>query len=117
MHREYLAGRNLADNSTASEETLQLSSGPLELKVSTNTGRLLSLTNQAGLLSAKINSEVRCLSLKLICASGQIRIADFHWNRSVKWGQWSHLYCGLRAFHLLGVTSLLGHPVRQAASA
>ena len=68
----------MADNSTASEETLQLSSGPLEVNVSTNTGRLLSLTNQAGLLSAKINSEVRWLSLKLICALGQIGGADFH---------------------------------------
>jgi len=77
----------MADNSTASEETLQLSSGPLDLNVSTNTGRLLSLTNQAGLLSARINSEVRCLSLNLTSASGYIRGADFHWTRSVKWGQ------------------------------
>jgi len=107
----------MADNSTASEETLHLSSGPLDINVSTNTGRLLSLTNQAGLLSARINSEVRCLSLNLTSASGHIRGADFHWTWSVKWGQWLHTCCRLHVFHLRGMATLSRHPVLWAASA
>ena len=63
MHREWLAGRDLADNSTASDEIVALSSGALEVNISTATGRLLSLTSQAGPLSASLNSEVGCLVL------------------------------------------------------
>ena len=37
---------------------MQLGSGPLRVSASTRTGRLLSLTSQAGLLSAKLSSEV-----------------------------------------------------------
>ena len=46
------------ESSNASEEVLQLSSGALGLNVSTQTGRLLSLTSNAGLLSASLNAEV-----------------------------------------------------------
>ena len=57
-YREWLAGRSTADNTTASQEILQLSNGPMRLDVSTGTGRLLALTSRAGLLSAELNSEV-----------------------------------------------------------
>ena len=60
VRREWLAGRDLGDNSTAAEEIVAISSGPLEVNVSTGTGRLLSLTSKAGLLSASLNSEVGC---------------------------------------------------------
>ena len=62
---EWLAGRDLADNSTAAEEAVAISSGPLEVNVSTGTGRLLSLTSKAGLLSASLNSEVGCTGIQL----------------------------------------------------
>ena len=52
------AGRNINESSNASEEVLQLSSGALGVNVSTQTGRLLSLTSNAGLLSASLNAEV-----------------------------------------------------------
>ena len=58
MCREGPAGRNVNESSNASEEVLQLSSGALGVNVSTQTGRLLSLTSNAGLLSASLNAEV-----------------------------------------------------------
>ena len=58
MHRRGLAGRDMKESSDASEEVLQLSSGALGVNVSTQTGRLLSLTSNAGLLSASLNAEV-----------------------------------------------------------
>ena len=58
MCREWLAGRDTAGNAIASGETVQLGSGPLRVSASTRTGRLLSLTSQAGLLSAELSSEV-----------------------------------------------------------
>ena len=45
-------------SSTAPGDVLQLSSGALGLSVSARTGRLLSLTSNAGLLSASLNAEV-----------------------------------------------------------
>ena len=44
---------------------MQLSSGHVTVNVSTSTGRLLSLTSQAGLLSAELSSEVH---LQPLCA-------------------------------------------------
>ena len=58
MRRGGLAGRDVTESSDASEEVLQLSSGALGVNVSTQTGRLLSLTSNAGLLSASLNAEV-----------------------------------------------------------
>ena len=51
-------GKDLTASSSASEEVLQISSGALGLNVSTRTGRLLSLTSNAGLLSTSLNAEV-----------------------------------------------------------
>ncbi len=51
----------MADNTTATEEIVQLSSGRVTVNASTSTGRLLSLTSQAGLLSAELSSEVHLL--------------------------------------------------------
>lgn len=48
---------------------MQLGNGPLSVNVSTSTGRLLSLTGQAGLLSAELSSEVRSTPLHLKRAS------------------------------------------------
>ncbi len=71
MCREWLAGRDTADNTTASQEIVQLSSGHVTVNVSTGTGRLLSLTSQAGLLSAELSSEVHlvlCVPRDFVCA-------------------------------------------------
>ena len=58
MHRRGLAETDMKESSDASEEVLQLSSGALGVNVSTQTGRLLSLTSNGGLLSASLNAEV-----------------------------------------------------------
>lgn len=60
VSREWQAGVNLRDGSSEPGDMLRLSSGALDVVVSTLTGRLLSLRNADQDLTAFFNAEVIC---------------------------------------------------------